>query len=85
MKLWSEHVVELKDNELIKELFDPFNEHVHDYMSSIVKHNTKIYCELFNCYPDDMMPNFQDIPSPKVSSNETEIEDLMKKYTNKAK
>lgn len=86
MRLWTEHIgIELKDKEIIQELLDPLNDHLLEHMSNIAKKNTETYRDLFNCFPDDLIPNFKDIPPSKTSYSEREIEWLNKKYSEKAK
>lgn len=85
MRLWTEHMgIILNDKDLIQNLFDPLNDCLLNAMNSRAQTNTEIFREVFNCYPDDKMKNFKDLPLPKLL-NEKEIEELNAKYEKRAK
>ena len=79
LSLWREHLG-LKINEQNYTLIeDPLNDDVWKLINETARNNTNIYRDLFQCYPDDTMLTFKDIP-PQKELNEKEKEILIDKY-----
>lgn len=81
MKLWTEHLgITDKDEELINWLMDPLNDNFYETVKKRARKNTEVYRDIFNCYPDDTMKNFKEIPKkPKELPEEKKLE-LIEKY-----
>ena len=79
LSLWREHLG-LKNNDPNYTLIeDPLNDDVWKLINETAKNNTDIYRDLFQCYPDDTMLTFKDIP-PQKELNDKEKEVLIEKY-----
>ena len=75
INIWREHLG-IKDKNLID---DPLSDDVWKLITETAKKNTLVYRDLFNCYPDDTMIYFKDIPKNKDLTEE-EKNILIEKY-----
>jgi phospholipase D1/2 len=75
INIWREHLG-IKDKNLID---DPLSDDVWKLITETAKKNTLVYRDLFNCYPDDTMIYFKDIPKNK-NLTEEEKNILIEKY-----
>ena len=82
MNIWKEHFgIEDKDMKLIE---DPLSDEVFTLMNTRAENNTKIYYDLFKCYPDDSFKKFTDIPVYKEKEGE-ELSKFVEEYKEKSK
>lgn len=80
MKLMAEHLGINYSNASI--IDDPVTDELYEKITSTAKKNTETYRSIFNCYPDDNMIDFQDIPHDKSTTmTEAEINELKERYT----
>lgn len=79
MKLMTEHLgINYSQSFIID---DPLTDELYDVICSTAKNNTEAYRNIYNCYPDDNMIAFKDIPSHKLTSmTQKEINELNTKY-----
>ena len=75
INIWREHLG-IKDKNIID---DPLSDDVWKLITETAKKNTLVYRDLFNCYPDDTMIYFKDIPKNK-NLTEEEKNILIEKY-----
>ena len=82
MNIWKEHFgIEDKDMKLID---DPLSDELFTLMKTRAENNTKIYYDLFKCYPDDSFKKFTDIPVYKEKEGE-ELSKFVEEYKEKSK
>ena len=75
INIWREHLG-IKDKYLID---DPLNDNVWKLITETANKNTLVYRDLFNCYPDDNMIHFKDVPKNR-NLTEEEKNILIEKY-----
>ena len=82
--LMAEHLGINVDNEI---LVDPLNDELNELFKKKANNNTKVYRELFGCYPDDEYKTIQDVKKGvKAIPNEgKELEEFKEKYEEEKK
>ena len=78
--LMAEHLG-INDNEEI--LKDPLSDNLWNLIKIRANMNTKIYREVFNCFPDDTFRTFNDLNNRKIIRNKEDEEKLKEIYDSK--
>ena len=78
--LMAEHLG-LNDNDEI--LKDPLSENLWNLMKIRANTNTKVYREVFNCFPDDTFRTYVDLGNRKIIKNKEDEEKLKEIYESK--
>ena len=66
-------------------LVDPVNDKLLTLIQTRAANNTKIYRELFGCYPDDNYKKFNDIKKKRQFKDDEELKQFKELYENKKK
>ena len=80
--LMAEHLG-LNDNDEI--LNDPLSDNLWNLIKIRANTNTKVYREVFNCFPDDTFRNYTDLGNRKIIKNKEDEEQLKELYDSKIK
>ena len=76
-ELMAEHLG-ISQNDSILE--DPVSNHLFSLFKERARNNTKIYHDLFACYPDDSFTNYQSLKDAQEAKKMENEEDLLNKY-----
>ena len=76
-RLMAEHLGINIDDSILD---DPVNKKLFKFMNSRAKNNTKIYRDIFGCYPDDSYNNFESIRNAQKIKDEEWDDVLLNKY-----
>lgn len=80
VNLFKEHLgIDDTQKELCELVNDPLSDELWEFMNERALKNTLTYREVFNCYPDDTMISFKDVPK-QSEMNENEIAIMKEKY-----
>ena len=79
-RLMAEHLGINIDDSILD---DPVNKKLFKFMNSRAKNNTKIYRDIFGCYPDDSYNNFESIRNAQKIKDEEWDDVLLNKYMRK--
>jgi phospholipase D1/2 len=80
--LMAEHLG-LNDNDEI--LNDPLSDNLWNLIKIRANTNTKVYREVFNCFPDDTFRTYTDLGNRKIIKNKEDEEQLKELYDSKIK